>query len=60
MDFYLAKNVYVMINEREVNISKSIEHDILQVENLPWNTRNAKVDVSGVRRLAEFYAVLGV
>ncbi|WP_039926872.1 hypothetical protein [Alcanivorax sp. DG881] len=60
VDFYLAKNVYVMINEREVNISKSIEHDILQVENLPWNTRNAKVDVSGVRRLAEFYAVLGV
>jgi hypothetical protein len=60
VDFYLAKNVYVMINGREINISKSIEHDILQVEHLPWNKRNAKVDVSGVRRVSDFEFLIGV
>lgn len=60
VDFYLVKNVYVMINEREVNISKSIEHDILQIEDLPWNKRNAKVDVSGVRRVSDFGFLFGV
>ena len=59
MDFYLAKNVYVMINGREVNISKSIEHDILQVEHLPWNKRNKAVDVAGVARISDLEDLLG-
>ena len=53
VEFYLAKDVFVEFNGREINISKSLEHDILQAEDLPWNKRNVKVDMNGVIRISD-------
>jgi len=37
VDFYLARSVFANLNGRSINVSTSIEQDIIQFEGLSWN-----------------------
>ena len=37
VDFYLARSVFANLNGRSINVSTSIEQDVIQFEGLPWN-----------------------
>lgn len=58
---YLIENPYVVLsNGKELNISKSIEHDILQDPCLElWNTRNRKTNKINSIKLTDINHVNG-